>query len=117
MLRVSASVPGLSSMAEAADGARTMASAEPNEQLASVYVRLAEVEERHLGFWEDKLRSVGADPGPRRPSWRARIMAVLARRFGPQFVLRTVATLEQIDQTGYDDQPETEGTPMRAQAV
>jgi VIT1/CCC1 family predicted Fe2+/Mn2+ transporter len=94
---------------------RAMASAETNEHLASVYVRLAEVEERHLGFWEDKLRSVGADPGPRRPSWRARIMAVLARRIGPQFVLRTVATLEQIDQTGYDDQPETDGTPMRDQ--
>jgi vacuolar iron transporter family protein len=94
---------------------RAMARAETNEHLASVYVRLAEVEERHLGFWEDKLRSVGADPGPRRPSWRARIMAVLARRIGPRFVLRTVATLEQIDQAGYDDQPETDGTPMRDQ--
>jgi VIT1/CCC1 family predicted Fe2+/Mn2+ transporter len=92
-----------------------MAAAESDEHLASVYVRLAEVEERHLGFWEDKLRSVGVDPGPRRPSWRARIMSVLARRLGPQLVLRTVATLEQIDQTGYDDQPETEGTPMRDQ--
>src|ERR1700730_4267665 len=94
---------------------RAMASAETNQHLASVYVRLAEVEERHLGFWEDKLRSVGAAPGPRRPSWRARIMAVLARRIGPQFVLRTVATLEQIDQTGYDDQPETDDMPMRDQ--
>lgn len=94
---------------------RAMAAAEANEQLASVYVRLAEVEERHLGFWEERLRGVGVDPGPRRPSWRARIMAMLARRFGPQYVLRTVATLEQIDQTGYDGQPETEGTPMRDQ--
>ena len=94
---------------------RAMAAAEASEQLASVYVRLAEVEERHLGFWEDKLRAIGADPGPRRPSWRARIMRVLALRLGPQFVVRTVATLEQIDQTGYDDQPETEDTPMRDQ--
>ena len=94
---------------------RAMAAAEASEQLASVYVRLAEVEERHLGFWEDKLRSVGADPGPRRSSWRARVMSFLACRFGPQFVLRTVATLEQVDQAGYDDQPETEGTPMRDQ--
>jgi VIT1/CCC1 family predicted Fe2+/Mn2+ transporter len=94
---------------------RAMASAEPSEQLASVYRRLAEVEERHLGFWEDRIRSEGVDPGPRTPSWRARTMGFLARRFGPQLVLRTVATLEQIDQTGYDDQPETEGTPMRDQ--
>jgi hypothetical protein len=57
---------------------RAMAAAEESEQLASVYVRLAEVEERHLGFWEDKLRSLGANPGARRPSWRARIMSILA---------------------------------------
>src|ERR1700736_4628301 len=95
---------------------RAMAAAEASEQLASVYLRLAEVEERHLGFWEDKLRSLCNDPRPRRPSWRARIMSVLARRIGPQFVLRTVATLEQMDQTGSDDQPETDGTTMRNQA-
>ena len=94
---------------------RAMAAVETNPQLASVYDRLAQVEERHLGFWEDKLRAVGVDPGPRRPSWRARTMAFLARRFGPRVVLATVATLEQVDQHEYDDQPETEGTAMRAQ--
>ena len=31
---------------------RAMASAEKSAQLSSVYDRLAEVEERHLGFWE-----------------------------------------------------------------
>jgi VIT1/CCC1 family predicted Fe2+/Mn2+ transporter len=89
-----------------------MAAAEKSPQLASVYVRLAEVEERHLSFWEERLRSIGVDSGPRRPSWRARTMAFLARRFGPRIVLPTVATLEQVDQTGYDDQPETSGTNM-----
>ena len=91
---------------------RAMAAAEKSPQLASVYVRLAEVEERHLSFWEERLRSIGVDSGPRRPSWRARTMAFLARRFGPRIVLPTVATLEQVDQTGYDDQPETSGTNM-----
>jgi vacuolar iron transporter family protein len=94
---------------------RAMQSAESNEQLASVYDRLAQVEERHLAFWEDKLRAIGVDPGPRRPSWRARLMAFLARRFGARLVLPTVATLEQVDQHGYDDQPETSDTQMRAQ--
>ena len=77
---------------------RAMACAERNAQLASVYVRLAEVEERHLAFWEERLRSIGVDPGPRRASWRARMMAFLARRFGPRVVLATVATLEQVEQ-------------------
>ena len=39
-------------------------------------------------------------------------MALLAGRFGPRIVLPTVATLEQVDQGGYDDQPETAGTNM-----
>jgi VIT1/CCC1 family predicted Fe2+/Mn2+ transporter len=94
---------------------RAMAAAEADPHLASVYERLAQVEERHLSFWEDRLRAIGRDPGPRRPSWRARTMAVLARRFGARVVLPTVATLEQVDQAGYDDQPETDGTGMRDQ--
>jgi VIT1/CCC1 family predicted Fe2+/Mn2+ transporter len=91
---------------------RAMARAERDARLASVYVRLAEVEERHLGFWEDRLRALGRDPGPRRPSWRARAMRLLAHRFGAQLVLPTVATLEQVDEQAYDDQTETEGTGM-----
>lgn len=94
---------------------RAMAASEPDPRLESVYERLAIVEERHLDFWEDKLRSVGGDPGPRRPSWQARTMMFLARRFGAHLVLPTVATLEQVDQHEYDDQPETAGTAMRAQ--
>jgi VIT1/CCC1 family predicted Fe2+/Mn2+ transporter len=94
---------------------RAMADAEGNPQLASVYVRLAQVEERHATFWEDRLRAIGRDPGPRRPSWRARTMAFLARRFGARVVLPTVATLEQVDEGEYDDQPETGGTAMRDQ--
>ena len=91
---------------------RAMAKAESDARLASVYIRLAEVEERHLGFWEDQLRALGRDPGPRRPSWRARAMRLLAHRFGAQLVLPTVATLERADQENYDDQTETEGTGM-----
>jgi vacuolar iron transporter family protein len=94
---------------------RAMAAAEKSPQLASVYVRLAQVEERHLSFWEERLRSIGVEPGPRRPSWRARTMAFLAGRFGARIVLPTVATLEQVDQGGYDQQPETAGTNMRNQ--
>jgi VIT1/CCC1 family predicted Fe2+/Mn2+ transporter len=94
---------------------RGMQSAEHDEHLASVYERLAQVEERHLSFWEQHLRSLGVDPGPRRPSWRARLMARLAKMFGPRIVLPTVATFEQVDQTGYDNQVETADTGMRDQ--
>jgi VIT1/CCC1 family predicted Fe2+/Mn2+ transporter len=92
-----------------------MAAAEKNPQLASVYERLAAVEERHLGFWEEQIASIGVDPGSRRPSFRARSMCFLARHFGAKVVLPVVATLEQDGQTIYDDQPETATTQMRAQ--
>ena len=42
-------------------------------------------------------------------------MALLARRFGARVVLPTVATLEQVDERAYDDQPETTKTDMSAQ--
>lgn len=94
---------------------RAMQAGEHDERLASVYGRLAEVEERHLGFWEGELRSLGADPGPARPSWRARLMGRLARTFGPRVVLPSVATFEQVDQAIYDRQVETSTTSMREQ--
>jgi VIT1/CCC1 family predicted Fe2+/Mn2+ transporter len=94
---------------------RAMAATEKNESLASVYSRLAAIEERHLEFWEGELTKIGADPGPRRPSWRARAMVTLARRFGANFVLPVVATLEHEDQEFYDDQPETAQTQMRSE--
>jgi len=93
---------------------RAMARAEADQRLASVYLRLADVEERHLGFWEDQIRALGSDPGRRRPLWRARAMRLLARRFGAALVLPTVATLEQVDQEAYDDQPESKDTGMPA---
>lgn len=92
-----------------------MARRERSPELARLYVRLAEVEERHLDFWEARLLAAGEEAGPRTPSWRGRVMRFLARWFGPKAVLPTVATLEELDRHVYDDQPETEGTPMRAQ--
>jgi VIT1/CCC1 family predicted Fe2+/Mn2+ transporter len=40
------------------------------------------------------------------PGWRTRALAWLARRFGPQFVLPAISTLERRDSSQYDNQPE-----------
>jgi VIT1/CCC1 family predicted Fe2+/Mn2+ transporter len=74
--------------------------------VASVYRRLAAVERAHADFWLGHLARKGVsgvktDPGP-----RARTLAFLARRFGPAFVLPTVAGAEARDSAHYDDQPE-----------
>lgn len=88
---------------------------EAKPELAQVYLKLAESEDRHAGFWEEQLRERGAHVSARRPSWRAHVMGWLARRFGPGLVLPTVANSEQRNRRVYDDQPETQGTTMRQQ--
>ncbi|HEX2998790.1 MAG TPA: rubrerythrin family protein, partial [Armatimonadota bacterium] len=91
------------------DGAtlyHTLAAAESQPHLVELYQRLAKSEEDHAAFWEEKLRLAGAQLPPGRASFRARTLAWLARKFGPSFVLPTLATREQLDRNGYDNQPE-----------
>src|SRR5262249_56749896 len=57
-------------------------------------------------FWRGELAKIGAKTGRLRPDWRTRALVWLARRFGPQFVLPTLSTLEQRDVGSYDSQPE-----------
>jgi VIT1/CCC1 family predicted Fe2+/Mn2+ transporter len=94
---------------------RMMASSEPDPRLARVYATLAHMEEAHIAFWEDKLRHVGVDVGPRRPSWRSRVLGWIAQRLGPDLVLPTIAAREAADRNSYVIQPETAGTRMPAQ--
>lgn len=91
---------------------RVLADVEPDERLSGVYRRLAETEEKHLRFWELKIREAGQTVPERRVGWRTRVLGWLARRFGPQFVLPTVAAQEQVDSGGYATQSETSSTLM-----
>jgi VIT1/CCC1 family predicted Fe2+/Mn2+ transporter len=91
------------------DGAalyRALADAETDPRLKDVYGRLAAVEEGHAEFWRKQLDRIGAHAGRLGLGWRTRALAWLARRFGPQFVLPTVNTLEQRDSGQYDAQAE-----------
>jgi VIT1/CCC1 family predicted Fe2+/Mn2+ transporter len=94
---------------------RAMAAAEPDAAVARIYRELAEVEEKHAGFWELRLRERGVDPGPRRASWRARVLAWTARRLGPRVILPTVARREAVGRNDYAVQSETAHTRMPAQ--
>jgi vacuolar iron transporter family protein len=94
---------------------RAMAESEPDPKIAKVYSNLARMEEAHIGFWEDKLRASGESVGERRPSWRSRALAWIARRLGADAVLSTIAAKEAMDRNVYVKQPETGGTRMSAQ--
>lgn len=91
---------------------QAVATAESNPQLADVYKKLAAAEEQHAAFWEGKLRDAGRTVPPRKIGWRTRVLASLAKRFGPQFVLPTINQMEQADSSSYDTQPEATHTSL-----
>ncbi|MCL4529975.1 MAG: VIT1/CCC1 family protein [Chloroflexi bacterium] len=93
------------------DGAalyRTLSEIEKQPQMAEIYRKFAASEEKHAAAWERKLEEIKAPIPPRKLSWRAAIMIWLAKRFGPQFVLPTIASNERADSQAYDNQPEAE---------
>src|SRR5258708_10058165 len=85
---------------------RAMSEAEADPKIKQIYRRLAAVEDAHAELWRRELRRIGARVPRTDVGWRARALAWLARRFGPQYVLPTINTLEQKDSSQYDDQPE-----------
>lgn len=91
---------------------RSLAKAEPQPSLAEVYRRLAQTEEDHARVWEDRLLEAGHRVPRRKIGWRAQMLAILARRFGAQFVLPTVNAMEQVDSHTYDQQLEAQNTPL-----
>jgi VIT1/CCC1 family predicted Fe2+/Mn2+ transporter len=91
---------------------RTLAEVEAQPQLATVYRRLAAIEEKHAQFWAQQLRDAGQIVPPPRPGWRVRVLGWLARRLGAQWVLPTIATMEQVDRHMYDPQPEARQTSL-----
>jgi vacuolar iron transporter family protein len=99
------------------DGAamyRALADLEENPQLSTLYLRLAETEERHGSLWAAKLDEAGAG-GDVAPSRRARLLMWLARRvMGPGVLVSTLAAQERTGQFMYDDQPEAAGTSLAA---
>jgi VIT1/CCC1 family predicted Fe2+/Mn2+ transporter len=85
---------------------RDLADNEKNGELAEVYRRLADTEQEHAESWAKRLEEAGAKIPTFHPSWRTRTLAMLARRFGVDMVLPTLATIERNATSGYDSQPD-----------
>lgn len=90
-----------------------LAESEQNPEMAEVFRRLAAVEQAHAAFWRKRLAAVGGSFS-RSPTLRARMLAWLARRFGPAFVLPTIAAGEARDSAAYDDQPDAKAAGLPA---
>ncbi len=99
------------------DGAalyRALADIEKQPQMAEVYKRLSASEEKHAAGWEKKLADLNVTIPARKPTQRAQILIWLAKRFGPQFVLPTIAGNEKADSQAYDGQSEAEAKEFSA---
>lgn len=91
-----------------------LAETERNPHLAEIYRKIADIERRHSGVWEDHLRRLGETPPQYTPNWRIRTLGWLARRFGTGAVLPIVSSMEKEAMDVYDHQPEARDVGMPA---
>jgi vacuolar iron transporter family protein len=85
---------------------QALADSEKDDRLAEVYRRLALTEQKHAGNWEARITAAGGVVPPFCLTWRTRMLAWLARRFGVDTVLPTLSSFEQTASSDYAHQPE-----------
>jgi len=78
-----------------------IAAAEPDPLRKDLFLQLAQAEARHAELWRGKLAAAGIREQPYVPGFRTRLLARLARRFGPAFVMPTIAAAEYSDRNKY----------------
>src|SRR5215469_8190413 len=81
-----------------------IAAAESDPLRKDLFLQLAQAEARHAALWRDKLAAAGIEEERYVPSFRTRLLAKLAQRFGPGFVMPTIAAAESSDRDKYAGQ-------------
>jgi VIT1/CCC1 family predicted Fe2+/Mn2+ transporter len=85
---------------------RTLAANETNPDIAEIYRRLADTEQVHAAIWAERLDEAGVKVPAFHPSWRTRVLSLLARHFGVGTVMPTLTSIERVTSEGYSQQPE-----------
>ncbi len=73
---------------------RRLAAAEPDAVRRSLFVKLAEVEDRHVKRWAELFASSGQKLPPFSPSAKSRMLAWVSRRFGSNAILPLIVAEE-----------------------
>jgi VIT1/CCC1 family predicted Fe2+/Mn2+ transporter len=81
-----------------------IAAAEPDPLRKDLFLQLAQAEARHAELWRGKLAAAGMRAERYVPGFRTRLLARLAGRFGPAFVMPTIAAAEFSDRNKYAGQ-------------
>src|ERR1700757_3381405 len=86
-----------------------IAAAEPDPLRKDLFLQLAQAEARHAELWRGKLGAAGIEEERHYvPSFRTRLLAKLAERFGPGFVMPTIAAAEFSDRNKYASQADAQ---------
>ncbi len=83
-----------------------LAAAEVDPTRKDLFLQLSQAEAGHAQLWREKLTAAGVDAQRFTPSLRTRVLARLAQRFGPRFVLPAIAATEFADRDKYAGQPD-----------
>lgn len=94
---------------------RQMARAEPNKDLAAIYIRLAETEERHAETWTNKIREAGEEPAAFKPGLKTHLFGWMARKYGTASIVGMISAIETRAAGGYDDQKEATEVGMNTE--
>jgi vacuolar iron transporter family protein len=100
------------------DGAElytAIAEAEPDPLRKDLFLQLAQAESKHANLWRSKLAAAGIQEVPYVPSLRTRLLGKLARRFGPGFVMPTIAAAEFSDRNKYAGQADAQSISAEEQ--
>jgi VIT1/CCC1 family predicted Fe2+/Mn2+ transporter/rubrerythrin len=85
-----------------------LAAAEPDPIRKDLFLQLAQAEAKHAGLWREKLTAAGIEEEPYVPGFRTRLLEKLAQRFGPGFVMPTLAAAEFSDRNKYARQADAQ---------
>jgi hypothetical protein len=85
-----------------------LAAAEADPLRKDLFLQLSQAEARHAGVWREKLAAAGVQDVAFVPDLRTRLLARLARHFGPRFVLPTIAAAEFADRNKYAAQSDAQ---------
>jgi len=83
-----------------------LAESEPDPVRRDLFQQLSAAERSHADVWRQRLAQAGVAEPPWRPGLRTRILSMLAKRFGPGFVLPSIAATEAADRDKYAGQPD-----------
>ncbi|WP_028008804.1 VIT1/CCC1 transporter family protein [Solimonas flava] len=81
-----------------------LAAAESDPVRKDLFTQLSQAEAEHAQVWHAKLAALGIKDPAYAPSLRTRLLTRLARRFGPRFVLPSIAAAEFADRDKYAGQ-------------